>query len=115
MPPGIGSRHLQTLTVTRTTDGQAYLLDREPIRYVDRADNKRIIAQQSDTWQSLAANYLEPLPNPDNFYWVICDFQPDPIIDPTIQPTPGTIVYIPAPEYVLGNYWSPSREDAQIV
>lgn len=111
MPPGPLSRHLLCVGVTRFSDGLSYLLDREPIRYVNRGDNKRVQAKRGDTWYSLAAEHLVPIPNAEQLFWVICDFQPDPILDPTIAPTPGTIYYIPSPDFVTANYFSDARRD----
>src|SRR5688572_12344109 len=110
MPPTLDSRHILASGVTRIEDGLTYLLDREPFRFVDRPDNRRIIAGVYDTWQSLANEWLKPIRNPAQRWWVLADFQPDPITDPTVPPVPGTLVYIPTPEFVLAEIDSRDRK-----
>jgi len=115
MPPGQFSRHLLVTGLTRVTDGQRFLLDREPFRFVPRPDTRRIVAKGGDTWQSLAFEHLNPVSNAEQLWWVLTDFQPEPVLDPTIPPVPGTIIYIPAPEFVLSELWAESRRDEDAV
>lgn len=115
MPPGPLSRHLLCVGVTRFSDGLSYLLDREPVRFVNRSDTQRVQAKRGDTWYSLAGEHLIPIPNAEQLFWAVCDFQPTPILDPTIDPTPGSIVYIPSTEFILSNYFSDSRRDQEQV
>lgn len=111
MPPGPLSRHLLCVGVTRFSDGLSFLLDREPIRFVNRGDTKRITAQRGDTWYGLAAEYLKPIPNAEQLFWAICDFQPTPVIDPTVDPVPGAIIYVPSADFIIANYFTDSRRD----
>lgn len=111
MPPGPLSRHLLCVGVTRFSDGLSFLLDREPIRFVSRSDTKRITVQRGDTWYGLAAEHLKPIPNAEQLFWAICDFQPTPIIDSTIDPVPGTLVYVPSADFIIANYFTDSRRD----
>lgn len=111
MPPGLQSRHTLTTGVTRVADGLTYLLDREPFRFVARSDTRRVIAQEGDTWQTLAATHLGPIVGAEHLWWVIPDFQPDAVVDPTTALRPGSIIYIPSPEFVLSELFSDVRRD----
>ncbi len=105
------SRHFLCVGVTRIDDGLTFLLDREPIRFQTRKDTKRIIAREGDTWYSLASEHFQSIPNGEQLFWVICDFQPVPVIDATEDPIAGSIVYIPAEDFVIANYFVESRRD----
>ena len=109
------SRYFMTLGATRISDGLSFIMDREPITFQPRSDNKRVIARVGDTWWSLAATYLGSLQNPEQFYWAICDYQPNPITDPMVPPTPGTIVFIPDEDYFISVYFSDSRRDEDAI
>ena len=111
MPPGPLSRHLLSVGVSRVTDGLTFLLDPEPFRFVNRSDNRRVVVEAGDTWQGLAQEHLRPINNANELWWVICFFQPEPVLDPTVPPTPGTVVYIPSPEFVTSDWFADSRRD----
>jgi hypothetical protein len=84
MPPHVGSRYsfCDALTDER---GRLYLSDREPYGYVAHADNRLHIVVQGDTLFSLAGQYFAPLPRACGYWWAIADFQPEPIVDPTLE------------------------------
>jgi hypothetical protein len=109
------SRYLMTLGATRVSDGLTYLLDREPLRFQPRSDNKRVVARAGDTWWSLASEHLAALTNPEQLFWVICDYQPMPVLDSTVDPTPGTIVYIPDEDFVMSYYFADSRREQDTI
>lgn len=111
MAVGSLSRHFLVTGVTRVNDGLTFLLDREPLRFRIRKDNKRVIARGGDTWQGLAAQHLKSIPNAEQLFWVICDYQPTPIVDSTVDPEPGTIIFIPAEDFVMSEYFSDARRD----
>lgn len=115
MPPTGFSRHLLTISVARIEDGLEYLLDREPFRFVNRGDNKRVIAAGTDTWHSLAFQHLAPIANAADLWWLIADFQPEPVVDPTILPVPGSTVYIPSTEFVLSTIFSENNADLLLI
>jgi hypothetical protein len=95
MPPKVGSRH--TFTRVRSgSDGKRYLTEREPYLYRDLSDNRYHIVRQGDTWFTIAARAFAGLPRGCGFWWAIADFQPQPIVDPTVQPDPGSVVVIPS-------------------
>lgn len=109
------SRYFMTLGATRVSDGLNFLLDREPLYFQPRSDNKRVVVQATDTWWSLAAAHLSSLPNAEQFFWVICDYQPNPIMDPTINPMPGTLVIIPDENFIMSTYFADSSRDTETI
>jgi hypothetical protein len=95
MPPRQYSRHTFTIG-EQDSDEKLFLTDRIAFSYEDIADNRRVVAQEGDTIFSLAAKYFRGLPRPAGFWWVIADFQPQPIHDPTIQLAAGQVIVIPS-------------------
>jgi hypothetical protein len=53
-----------------------------------------------DTLWTLAAQYFNGIPFAHTLWWAIADYQPDPIIDPTVRLEPGSLVVIPSPTLV---------------
>ena len=45
---------------------------------------------------TLAGQFYATLPRGAGFWWVIADFQPEPVHDPTIAIPPGTTVVVPS-------------------
>lgn len=115
MAAGSLSRHFLVTGVTRISDGLTFLLDREPVRFQPRRDNRRVIARAGDTWQSLASQYLKAISNAEQLFWVICDYQPTPIVDCTTDPVPGSIVVIPSEDFVMSTYFNDSRRDQDVI
>ncbi len=95
MPPRVGSRHSFTLGV-HDTDGHLHLTEREPYRFRAHTDNRVHVVVQGDTLWDLAGRYFAPLPRACGFWWAIADFQPDPIVDPTLALEPGRRLVIPS-------------------
>lgn len=110
MPPLPYSRYTLCSAV-QLDNGRLYMLDREPIRFQNRTDNIRVVVAAGDTWETLAEQYLDGPANPASLWWIIADFQPEPVIDPTVPPTPGSVVYIPDPRFVMSEYFSDKRRD----
>ena len=95
MPPKVGSRHIFCLGA-KDRNGLLHLTDREPYRYRSHSDNRIHTVVQGDTIFHLAGRYFSPLPRGCGFWWVIADFQPDPIVDPTLELETGRHLYIPS-------------------
>ena len=95
MPPRVGSRHSFTLGV-RNALGVLHLTEREPYRFRSHTDNRLHVAVQGDSLFGLAGHYFAPLPRASGFWWVIADFQPDPVVDPTLELEPGRRLFIPS-------------------
>jgi len=95
VPLQSGSRHSFTLGV-RDEGGRLFLTEREPYAYVDQSDNRIHVVAQGDTLFHLAGRYFAPLPRACGYWWVIADFQPDPIIDPTLELDLGRQLFVPS-------------------
>jgi hypothetical protein len=91
-------------------DGMFFLSERVPFRYQPFDDTIERIAVAGDTWWSLAFLYYGAIPNAANLLWyVIADFQPVPVVDPTIAIVPGTTVYVPSLQTLLSDICSEQR------
>ncbi len=90
-------------------NGKFYLSDREPFRFVVRSDNRHHTVVEGDTLFSLAHEYFAPVKRPAGLYWVIADFQPDPIIDPTLRLVPGTTIVIPSVRCFIEEIFNEAR------
>jgi hypothetical protein len=95
MPPQSGSRLGFCLGVL-DDEGRRLLTEREPYRYRVFTDNRIHRVVGGDTLFDLAGRYFAPLPRACGFWWAIADFQPDPILDPTLALEEGTTVVIPS-------------------
>lgn len=108
MPPRVNSRYSFTTAITDGAD-VVHLYGEEPFRYRDFPDNRQHVVRQGDTLFSLAAKYYRNVERPDGLWWVIADFQPEPIHDPTITLTPGRVLVIPSLRTVLEEILSERR------
>ena len=95
MPPLAGSRHSFTHGV-RDAAGRLFLTEREPFAFREETDSRVHLVRQGETLFELAGRYFAPLPRACGFWWAIADFQPDPIIDPTLELEPGRAVFVPS-------------------
>lgn len=113
MPPRKFSRHTFTLGIMNDDDPseRLFLTDRNRFLFQERGDNIQHKVSQGDTLQSLASRYFKGLPRPAGLWWAIADFQPEPIHDPTIQLTPGSIVVVPSIRTVLEDIFNAARRD----
>ena len=101
MPPRNSSRHLRTAAQKRTGDERLFLSDRVAFGFTDLADNRVHTVKDGDTLHRLAMRYFAPLGElPEisaaNLWWVIADFQPQPIHDPTVGLVKGEQLIIPS-------------------
>jgi hypothetical protein len=76
--------------------GRRLLTEREPYRYRALPDNRTRRVVDGDTLFDIAGRYFAPLPRACGFWWAIADFQPDPILDPTLALAAGTTLVIPS-------------------
>jgi nucleoid-associated protein YgaU len=110
MPPRKLSRHSYVLGIADEGEPDAIqLTERTPYGYRPLADTRQHVVKQGDTLWSLATRYFVGFSRPAGLWWVIADFQPDPILDPTIALSPGTVLYIPSVRTVLENIFSETR------
>lgn len=91
------------------TAGKYQLTEREPFRFREFADTRLHRVKQGDTLFTLAAHYFAPLPRPAGLWWVIADFQPQPIVDPTLRLRPGALVAIPSVRTVQEDIFNEAR------
>lgn len=123
MPPRTMSRHTFTRQVSRVADsafpaavlGQevVYLTDREKYRYELLSSNISHVVREGDTLQNLAARYYAAFSDPPRFsaaslWWIIADFQPQPIHDPTIVLSDGATIVIPSKRTVTDRVFNPN-------
>lgn len=112
MPPRRFSRHTYALGIHDAADPNVLLLtDREPYRYRPLSDNVTHVVREGESLMTLAGKYFQPLARPAGLYWVIADFQPDPILDPTIALVPGTVLVVPSLRTVTEQVFSEQRRD----
>lgn len=111
MPPRIRSRHTYALGFedSEAAPGMTLLSEREPFSYRDFADNEEHVVVEGDTLWNLAARYFDAIPDPSELWWIIADFQPDPIHDPTIRLANGSSLVIPSVRTVLEQIFNEKR------
>ena len=112
MPPIKNSRYQYSLGVTDTS-GRTFLTEPPRITYEDSLDNVVHVVQGGERLQDLAARYYADFGS-DTFpaaglWYVIAQFQPTPIIDPTLKLAEGTRLYIPSKRYVAQRVFDPAR------
>lgn len=95
MAPRVGSRYSYTFGV-RDEFGRLYSTDREPYRFYPHTDNRIHRVVEGNSLWGLAGTYFAPLPRACGYWWAIADYQPDPIIDPTLTLEPGRTLVIPS-------------------
>lgn len=112
MPPQRHSRHLFTAGVIDSDDSleRLHLTDREKFRYKDRSDNIRIRVVEGDTLFSIADTVYEAMPRAAGLWWVIADYQPDPIHDPTVDLEPGRLIIAPSFRVLIEEVFSDERQ-----
>jgi len=97
MPPRRFSRHTFTEGVE---DGQSparlYLTRRERFFYRKLDDNITHTVVGGETLQSIASRYFSPMKRPAGLWWVVADFQPEPIHDPTLALVEGQTLFVPS-------------------
>lgn len=103
MPPRRNSRYANTFSTDDGT-GRQFLAPREKFTFRELEDNIVHIVKKGDTLQNLAARFYANLStrtiSAATLYWVIADFQPKPIHDPTIQLVEGTRLVAPSERVV---------------
>ena len=90
----------------RDADDRVYLDEREPFRFRTHAGNRFHTVVQGDTWWGLASIYFRGAPRACGWWWLVCEYQPTPVIDPTLVLEPGTVVVVPPIELVRSEAFS---------
>lgn len=73
-----------------------FLSEAEPYAYRDLADSVQHVVKTGDTLFNIAGRYYGSMPRPAAFWWAIANFQPNPILDPTITLTEGSVIVVPS-------------------
>ncbi|MCP4573341.1 MAG: hypothetical protein GY838_13380 [bacterium] len=90
------SRYYSSETYT-AWNGLVLLGEYEPYRYADRDDNIVHTATEGDTWFTLAQMYYWMISTRAcGLWWIACDFQPVPVVDPTLAIPGGKIILLPS-------------------
>lgn len=98
------------------TEDEGIEIDLRPrLEYDPGEDDIAHVVTVGDTLHSLAATYFAGMPNPETLWWIIADYQPEPIIDPTISLTPGDIIVIPSRSAVQGALIGQLEDEAVMV
>ncbi|NOJ81140.1 hypothetical protein [Myxococcus xanthus] len=95
MAPHAGSRYSFSLGL-RDEASRLFLTERVPYGYQPHADTRVHLVAQGDSLWVLAGRYFAPLPRACGFWWVLADFQPEPIVDPTLELEAGRRLFIPS-------------------
>ena len=96
----VGNSRYQYCLARRDQNGKLVLDEREPVRFTRNRDNVYHKVVEGDTLWGLANRYFREYPRPAGLWWVIAEFQPQPILDPTIRLIPGAVVVIPSLRHV---------------
>lgn len=119
MPPGTFSRYQFCVGFTDPTTGAFTLNERVPFAYQQLGDTVQYIAQGGDTLWGLAARYYAALvprfvKRAEDLWWVIADFQPQPITDATIALQAGQILSIPSAMTVQNLVFNPALQQMAV-
>lgn len=94
-------------TVLTADDGVTkYLDEREPFRFSDESDNRFYITKEGDTWWGIAWRFFRAFRHPSLLWWLLCEFQPEPVVDPTIVIPPGSQIVVPSERLVRNHVFS---------
>ncbi|MEO7729593.1 MAG: LysM domain-containing protein [Kofleriaceae bacterium] len=108
MPPRRFSRFAFSAAVLDAGE-RLLLTEREPFRFRPLPDTRQHVVQQGDTLFSVAGRYFAPLPRGAGLWWVVADFQPDPIHDPTLALDLGRVLFVPSVRVVTEEVFAEER------
>ena len=114
MPALRNSRYQHSTTYTDTA-GARFLTEPPLIPYVDSLDNKVHTVTGGESLQDIAHKYFGDFGS-DTFpaaalWYIVAQFQPTPIIDPTLRLPAGLRLYIPSKAYVASRVFDKSRRN----
>ncbi|NNB86094.1 hypothetical protein [Corallococcus exiguus] len=95
MAPHAGSRYSFSLGL-RDEAGHFFLTERAPYGFQPHVDTRVHLVAEGDSLWGLAGRYFAPLPRACGFWWAIADFQPEPLIDVTLELKAGRRLFIPS-------------------
>lgn len=94
-------------------NGVLYTMDDTPFPYVALPDNGTYQVRGGEQWHEIADKVFDPLPYAVHLWWVLMDFQPVPLLDPTVPPAAGTLLVHPSVQTVLAKILNPDRRREQ--
>ncbi len=110
MPPRNLSRFTFSLGYAEADAPDLLLLsEREPFTFREFPDNRQHSVVAGETLWTIAGRYFKEVPRPSGLWWVIADFQPEPIHDPTLRLAVGSVLVIPSVRTVLESVFSENR------
>jgi len=95
MPPRRFSRYELTQGI-RDDEGRLFLTDREPFRFRPLPDNRLHEVKEGESLFSLAGRFFRPRSRAAGLWWIIADFQPDPVQDPSVPLEVGRRLFVPS-------------------
>ena len=114
MPPNIFSRYSFSAAIEDSA-GRQILTRREAIRFERRSDNRNHLVNDGDTLYNLASRFFKRFSNrPAGLWWIIADFQPTPIHDPTIRLAAGSVIVVPSVRYVIEVVFNEGRVEEAV-
>lgn len=109
MPPRRLSRFALSEAVSSNVDADKTIVsERVRFGFVARSDTIEHQVQDGDTLSSIAGRYYASLETPARLYWILADFQPDPIHDPTLA-IDRSVIFVPSVNVVLTEILSERR------
>ncbi len=84
----------------------------EAFRFRPFSDTREHVVRQGDTLFTLAGQYFAPIPRACGLWWIIADFQPDPIHDPTLDLEVGRVLLVPSHRTLTEEIFSERRRRA---
>lgn len=89
--------------------GRRFLGERARFTYRDLPDNRIHTVSAGQKLHHVAQLYFGQMPRAGNLWWVIADFQPEPIMDPTIELEAGRALVVPSMRVVEEFIFASSR------
>ena len=110
MPPFRFSRYQFVSALTEEGGaGRLFLAERQKFSFREFTDNRTHTVREGDSLFTLAHRFFRGLPRPSGLWWVIADFQPEVIHDPTVKLALGRTLIIPSVRTVLEEVFNEAR------